>query len=329
MLIMDLTGSKRAERDAFMSGAEVVQPMVSVIVPVYQGERHIGDCIRSVLAQDYPSGRFEVIVVDNGSTDASVATARAFDRVRVLIESETRSSYAARNRGIRNASGEILAFLDSDCVAEPNWLRNAVHALNEQAAELIGGCVVFDYGPHPTGAELYDSMTNMQIERNVQERGIAKTANLVVRRRAFDQVGEFPGSMASGGDVAWTSHATRSGLNLIYSAEARVHHPARRLGALMKKQFRVGRGQPRAWMLQGRSRLGFLRSIARTIRPTMRPQRIRNELERLGVQPRSSTVARTWVAGALAGLATGIGNLASLYKLLEPNAGSSVIRSRP
>src|SRR4051794_2667993 len=91
----------------------------------------IGRCLEAVAAQDYPQEVTEVIVVDNGSTDDTRAVVAAYG-VTLLIESEIRTSYAARNRGIRHARGEFVAFLDSDCVAAPEWLSQLVSVFDDE-----------------------------------------------------------------------------------------------------------------------------------------------------------------------------------------------------
>lgn len=291
-------------------------PLVSVIIPVLDGAEHIAGCIESVLAQDYPSDRFETLVVDNGSTDMTREIVRSFP-VRLLVEDRLHSSYAARNHGVRHARGSCIAFVDADCLAETSWLTQAVEAMSRTGADLVGGNVVFDYVGRPSGAQLFDSITNMQVERNVRERRVAKTANLLVRTTIFDSVGLFPGDMTSGGDVAWTAGATDAGHELVYAADARVHHPARDLAELLRKQYRVGRGQPAAWMRQGHSRRGFIRLMARTVAVRPRPARISSELQRRGVDVGAAQIARAWLAGLLAGVATAAGMLRSSVDLLR------------
>jgi glycosyltransferase involved in cell wall biosynthesis len=216
-------------------------PFVSVIVPVLNDEHRLGGCIEALLAQTYPKERYEVIVVDNGSTDRSYAVAARYP-ITLLSETKTRSSFAARNKGMGEAVGEVFAFTDSDCTPEPHWLEEGVRAL-EAGADLAGGRVRFVFSVRPSGAEVCDSMANMQIERNIRERGVCKTANLFVRADVFASVGPFPHDLPSGGDVIWTGRATTAGHRLVYSPRAEVAHPTRRLRALLKKHYRVGRGQ--------------------------------------------------------------------------------------
>src|SRR5688572_8958532 len=111
-------------------------PFVSVIVPVLNDEARIGGCVAALLAQDYPRERYEVIVVDNGSTDRTYEVVRGYP-VTLLSEAQIRSSFAARNKGMREAVGEIFAFTDSDCTPAPQWLAEGVRAI-QAGADLVG-----------------------------------------------------------------------------------------------------------------------------------------------------------------------------------------------
>lgn len=216
-------------------------PLVSVIVPVYNDLHRIGTCIRALLSQTYPNDRYEVLVVDNGSIDGTPDLIRQYP-VTLLFESRIQTSYAARNKGITQARGEILAFTDSDCTPVPAWLEEGVSALKEKKADLAGGNVRFIYSTRPTSAEIFDSITNMQVGESIRDRRVAKTANLFVRESVFKSNDLFPEDMESGGDIFWTRQATSRGAKIVYAPRAEVGHPTRKLLALLKKQYRVGKG---------------------------------------------------------------------------------------
>lgn len=285
------------------------QPLVSVVVPVRDDERRLERCLTALGAQSYPSDRFEVVVVDNGSRDGSGDVARAHGAV---CETETTvGSYAARNRGVEVAKGDILAFTDADCLPEPGWLQALVDQL-ARGADLVGGQVRFSVDGSSRGAELFDSLSSMQIGRNIRERGVAKTANLACWRRVFDKVGAFPAEMRSGGDIAWTRSASQAGCALVYAHDAVVGHPPRALRALLAKHFRVGKGQPRAWQRSGRSRKGYARATVRLLSPGHRPATLRRELRDRGIEVGAVRSAAVLGAGWLARLAQFSGNVAGL-----------------
>ncbi len=223
-------------------GTSNVRPFVSVIVPVYNDEARIATCVEALLKQDYPRDRYEVLMVDNGSSDGTRDVIGRYP-VTLLVEDQIRGSYAARNKGLEHAKGDIIAFTDSDCTPVPGWISEGVAALESQQVDLAGGNVRFYYhGSTPTGAEIYDSISNMQMEQSITTRKVAKTANLFVNRRVFDEVGPFPHELKSGGDILWTKKATSAGFELVYAPKAEVGHPTRRLRELVRKQFRVGKG---------------------------------------------------------------------------------------
>ncbi len=110
----------------------------SVIVPCYNSERYLGRCLEALFTQTFPRDRYEVILVDNNSTDRSVEIARGFPELTILVE-EIQSSYAARNHGIRQARGRILAFTDSDCEVCSTWLEELASSLAEPPTALVLG----------------------------------------------------------------------------------------------------------------------------------------------------------------------------------------------
>lgn len=220
---------------------QTTTPFVSVIVPVYNDPLRIKSCIEALLRQTYPKDCYEVLIVDNGSTDSTRDVIGGYP-VTLLVEDQIQSSYAARNKGIRRARGEIYAFTDSDCTPVPQWIEEGVRALLSEGADLAGGKVRFVYSSRPTGAEIFDSVSHLQMEQGIRERNVAKTANVFARKSVVDSIGLFPEHLQSGGDIYWTKRATTNGFKLIYAPRAEVAHPTRRLQELLKKQYRVGRG---------------------------------------------------------------------------------------
>jgi glycosyltransferase involved in cell wall biosynthesis len=112
-------------------------PFVSVIVPVRDGESTIADCLDAILATDYPEDRREILAVDNGSTDGT-ATLIQSRPVRYLRE-ERRGVSNTRNRGIAESRGEILDFVDADCIVEPQWLTELVRPFEDPEVGSVAG----------------------------------------------------------------------------------------------------------------------------------------------------------------------------------------------
>jgi glycosyltransferase involved in cell wall biosynthesis len=97
-------------------------PFMSVVLCVWNGERDLGRAIESLLAQDYPRDRYEIIIVEDGSADRSWAVAKKYD-VRIVRHKENRGISSARNTGLGVARGDVYVCFDHDCVVEPDWLR--------------------------------------------------------------------------------------------------------------------------------------------------------------------------------------------------------------
>jgi glycosyltransferase involved in cell wall biosynthesis len=95
---------------------------VTFIIPTLNSESTIRECLASIFAQTIGAGRFEVLLIDNGSTDKTVSIAK--EKGATVLEGPCLTVAGLRNLGARNSHGNILAFVDSDCVISPEWLRN-------------------------------------------------------------------------------------------------------------------------------------------------------------------------------------------------------------
>ena len=287
-------------------------PFVSVIIPLYNDKIRIEKCLDALVQQSYPAAHYEIIVVDNNSTDNYALVVEKF-QIKLLQQLDTQSSYAARNKGIQNAAGQILAFTDSDCIPGKDWLIEGVKALEEQDADLASGNVRFIYSLQKTGAEIFDSLTNMQIKQNIADRNVSKTANLFVRAKVFDAIGHFP-KVQSGGDVLWTGRATQKGYKLVYNRYAEVSHPARKLWALIKKQYRVGKGQPSIMAGSGNS---VIRNLLRILKPIL-PTRLLSVFRMVKKRQADATTVqavRASLSGYLCFVSNFFGNLMALPDL--------------
>jgi cellulose synthase/poly-beta-1,6-N-acetylglucosamine synthase-like glycosyltransferase len=288
------------------------RPTVSVIVPVLNDGERIGACIEALLVQTYPSEFTEIIVVDNGSTDDTIAVVGRYPVV-LLTECRAKTPYLARNTGILNARGSIIALIDATCTPVPEWVENGVHSLEEQGADLVGGKVQFTFSPLRGAGESFDSISNLEMEKNIRDRGVAKTANLFFHRRVIDRVGLFPVDQRSGADVAWTGRATRAGLRMVYAPDAVVDKPARGFRPLLRKQYRVGQGQPEIWRA---AELGLKEAMKRILLDFLppRPGAIRRSIRERGTPAMEADLISIWAVAWACKVITNLGRIRALLR---------------
>lgn len=256
-------------------------PMVSVIVPAYNAERTLRECLQSLQAQQYPRDRYEIIVVENGSTDGTAAIAEAHG-VR-LYRSARRGPAPARNLGIAMSRAEIVAFTDSDCVAHPDWLRELVAAYADPAVGGAGGRI-----------DSYRRPQQSKVERFCDEclplvnylSGPAEflphlyTANASYRRALLVRLGGFNEGMFTGEDVdlSWRLQL-ETNQTVRYVENAVIYHWHRATIAGLARQYRqYGFGEilldtlyggqpsyPRTRRFQLRRMLGQVQALPRYI----------------------------------------------------------------
>ena len=212
-----------------MAERDETSPRVSVIIPVFNDADRLRICLEALESQTF-ADPFEIIVVDNDSSDEPDAVVASSPRAQLLREPR-RSSYAARNRGAAAARGEVLAFIDSDCIPGPDWLLSGVRCLEASPEPaFVGGEVdAFPQDPdRPTAVELYETVHAFPMKRYLEELSFAGAGNLFITAAVFEAVGGFNGSLKSNGDREFGERACRAGVRPVYSADARVTHPARR-----------------------------------------------------------------------------------------------------
>ena len=199
------------------------QPFVSVIVPVRDGEATIADCLDSILATDYPADRREILVIDNGSGDHTPALIRS--RPVSYLREAKRGVSNARNRGIAESNGEICAFVDADCVVEPQWLTELVRPFEDPEVGSVGGDL--QHAPPATAAERQAArlLGNWQRFAFTSNPAYPITANAAYRRDVLERIGPFDPPMTRAQDVELgLRFQERSGLRLAYAERATARH---------------------------------------------------------------------------------------------------------
>ena len=212
----------------------------TIVIPVFNMADTIGRCLESITALDYDPEAFEVIVVDNMSTDETREIVAKFP-VKVLEEKVFQSSYAARNTGIAAARGKLIAFTDADCVVDRAWLDE----IAREAGDELVGCFAGEILSFPptTLVERFSEHIGLLRQRGPlsgwHHRPYAQTANAAYRREVFNKVGFFHPTVKSGGDadIAWRMQSETK-YKIKFVPKAVVYHHHRTDAPALYSQFR-------------------------------------------------------------------------------------------
>jgi succinoglycan biosynthesis protein ExoA len=233
-------------------------PFISVIVPVRNEAAYIGRTLRLLLDQDYDSARFEVIVVDGGSSDgtrnAVVSMQQSHPQLR-LLHNPRRLSSAARNIGVRAARGDLLVIVDGHAEVDgPQFLRHIADAFDQSGADCLGRPQPLD----PAGASGFQRAIAAAraswlghhpasfVYSDAQQFVPAQSVAVAYRRSLFDSVGLFDESFDACEDVEFNHRVDRAGLSCFFVPQISVrYHPRANLKALFRQMMRYGRGRAR------------------------------------------------------------------------------------
>ncbi len=221
-------------------------PFVSVIIPVKDRAEELRRCLESVQRLDYPKHRLEVLVVDDGSSDGGPEVARSLGARVLSSGGRGRGPGAARNHAVAQARGEILAFLDSDCVASERWLAEIVDAFADPAVAAVGGRV--DGMRSSSALDRYEAeMSSLSLGTRARSARLGTdtfylpSCNLLVRRTAFLGVGGFRDDLHVAEDVDLSWRLRDRGHAIAYLPRGRILHEHRnRLGPFLRRRFEYG-----------------------------------------------------------------------------------------
>jgi GT2 family glycosyltransferase len=218
-----------------------------VVVPTSNRADYLEVALASLDAQDL-DGEYELIVVDDGSRDRTPDVIEA-SGARSLRQERPRGPNAARNAGILTAGADLVAMVDDDVWAPPGWLRALVDGANRHPdAGALGGPIrarLEGPAPRSCGREL-PPITSLDLGGDDHPTDLVWSANMAVRRSAFEQVGPFDERFSTGGDEEdWLRRLRAQGGEVVYVADAWLDHRRAgddaRLRALMRSAYRRGR----------------------------------------------------------------------------------------
>jgi glycosyltransferase involved in cell wall biosynthesis len=210
----------------------------SVIVPAHQAAESIGDCVRALNAQTTERTRFEVIVVDDGSTDATAELAIRAGADLVLV-TPNRGPAAARNHGAEAARADLIFFTDADCEPSPGWIRSLSDAFNDPS--VVGAKGTYRTRQRSLIARLVQLEFEIRYERmaGLERIDFIDAYSAAYRRHVFEECGGFDPRFppCSAEDVDLSFRLARGGYHLVFVPEAWVwhRHPTSLLKYLVRK----------------------------------------------------------------------------------------------
>lgn len=217
---------------------------ISVVIAAYNAGDTLEDCLRSLQRLDYP--HYEVIVVDDGSTDGTRAIAAAFSEFQCIELGSNRGLSAARNAGVRAAKGELIAFTDADCQVDPQWLRFLAAAFESNPWDAVGGPNILPPDDGPVAAAVMATpggpahvMISDRVAEHIPGCNMAFRADVLKRLGGFD-----PQFRIAGDDVDICWRLLKQGSVIGFAPGAFVwHHRRSTVRAFVKQQMGYGRAE--------------------------------------------------------------------------------------
>lgn len=202
-----------------------IQPLVSVVIPAYNVEKYIEECLSSIQKQTYTS--WEIIVVDDASQDKTIETVRQFiqktntDRIKLISNSQNLGLPATRNVGIQESKGEYIALLDADDLWEENFLEISMEFLNKSAADVAYSTMkIFDDKDKsikgyrgPSKKDLEEFPISLFLGKNLN---YIQCSAAVIKKEVVEKVGLFDISLRNAEDFDYWLRAVEAGLKFVY-----------------------------------------------------------------------------------------------------------------
>ncbi|MCP4022239.1 MAG: mycofactocin system glycosyltransferase, partial [Desulfobacteraceae bacterium] len=233
---------------AFITDDEL--PFVSIIIPVRNRPKDISACLNSLKELEYPKEKTEIIVVDDASDDNTAGMIKHFPEVRLIALTQHSQASFCRNRAAEAAKGDILAFIDSDCLADPSWLRELVPAFRDGSLGALGGLVDSYYDEK--SLDQYEMVKSALKIGSWFKRSMKKErffyvpfCNILVRRDLYLKLGGLNEALHVGEDVDFCWRLQDSRAMLEYRPVGRIFHKHRNsLLPFCSRRFDYGTSEP-------------------------------------------------------------------------------------
>lgn len=217
-------------------------PLISIVIPSYNEEKFIERCLRSVIEQEIAE-EYEVIVVDSSQDRTAGIITDKFPGVRLIHRTEQMYPGEARNIGVANARGKIIAFLDGHCAADAYWLRNALQAMRESGCFIVGGALRNGNSKKLVSAAdfilAFNEFTEGMPSRKVN---FMPTCNLICTKEVFEDISGFDASLRAGEDTMFCYAAHEKKYALYFDARVLVIRTNREnCRAFLRHHYTFGR----------------------------------------------------------------------------------------
>jgi glycosyltransferase involved in cell wall biosynthesis len=193
------------------------RPFCSVVIPAFNEERDIEASLSSLVNQSYPRDRYEIILVDNGSTDKTSEIAATY--ADLILRKPDGNVGAVRNFGITSASGEVIICTDADCVVTPDWIETGVALLENNPQHAFGGGL----RPRKNAKWIEEYWILNETGDKTQQRALAGSS-IFIWKRDLEQLDGFNETVTSGEDSDLYERALANGLQIIISPKLSVAH---------------------------------------------------------------------------------------------------------
>ena len=205
-----------------VSGKKCFQ-YLSIIIPALNEEKYIGSCLESIAEAMQDRPLYEVILVDNGSSDNTLNIAEKYGnklKLKIFIKTDCNIS-ALRNFGAQNAQGEIFAFLDADCTISKEWLNNAIPYFNRQSCAAAGSSHEIPHG-YSWVAKTWNMVTLKKLR--LTETDKLPSGNMLVDKNKFNKVGGFDESLVTNEDFDLCFRLRKCGFKIFSDPGIRAFH---------------------------------------------------------------------------------------------------------